>query len=120
MPTMSSTRTYFWINHAIYAPRERMYRAWTDPDELSRWYRGAPLAYRDADAPSRLVFAIGDTEDLAIVTLSVVDDHTVMTFEGAAPADEAEAVEREWAGMLDRLVAQVSHSGGNAGGMRPG
>ena len=97
-----------------------MFRAWTDPEEVSGWYRGAPFAYHEADAPSRLVFAIGGQDDLVIVTLSVVDDHTVMTFEGAAAAAEVDAVEEAWSVMLDRLVAQVSHSGGNAGGMRPG
>ena len=69
-----------------------------------RWYRGAPLAYREVDPPSRLVFAIGGEDDLAIVTLSTVDDHTVMTFEGAAPADEADAVEQRWSELLDRLA----------------
>jgi hypothetical protein len=52
------------------------------------------------------------------VTLSVVGDHTVITFEGSAPQAEA-----DWAAMLDALVetvAQGSQSGGNAGGIRPG
>ena len=119
MPVMT-TQTYFWINYAIYASRERVFRAWTEPDAVGRWYDDAPLAYREVDPPSRLVFSIGGEDDLAIVTLSTVDDHTVVTFEGAAPADEAEAVEQRWSELLDRLADQVSHSGGNAGGIRPG
>jgi hypothetical protein len=38
----------------------------------------------------------GDDAPPAIVTLSVVGDEMVMTFEGAAPAAEAETVERCW------------------------
>jgi uncharacterized protein YndB with AHSA1/START domain len=115
-----TTQVYFWINHAIYASRERVFRAWTEPEEVRGWYRGEPIVYREVDPPSRLVFAIGGDEDLAIVTLSTVGDHTVMTFEGAAPAAEADAVERRWSEMLYRLADQVIHSGGNTGGIRPG
>ena len=42
MPVMT-TQTYFWINYAIYASRERVFRAWTEPDAVGRWYDDAPL-----------------------------------------------------------------------------
>jgi uncharacterized protein YndB with AHSA1/START domain len=121
---MSLTLSYFAISRHVRAPRERLFRAWTDPLEVCRWYGSAPFSYRDVDAPGRLVFTTGDPEDpdapLAIVTLSRANDHTVMTFEAAAPVAEADAVERGWNGLLDRLVDQVSQPGGNAGGILPG
>ena len=121
---MSLTLSYFAISRPVPAPRERVFRAWTDPLEVCRWYGNAPFAYREADAPARLVFTTGDPDDpdapLFIVTLSVEGDHTVMTFEGAAPVAEADAVERGWAALLGRLAGQVSQSGGNAGGILPG
>jgi uncharacterized protein YndB with AHSA1/START domain len=119
MRGMSLTQTYFAINRRVAAPRERVFRAWTDPLEVAHWLGSAPFEYQEVDAPGRLVFTIGD-DALAIVTLAVAGDQTVMTFEGGAPADEAEAVERCWSAVIDRLVDQVSQSGGNAGGRRPG
>jgi uncharacterized protein YndB with AHSA1/START domain len=109
MPTMSLTETYFAISRRVAAPRERVFEAWID----------APFVYQEVDPPARLVFTLGD-DALAIVTLAVAGDETVMTFEGAAPADEADAVERDWSGLLDLLAAQVSQSRGNAGGILPG
>ena len=87
------------------------------------WIR--PIAFTDVDAPARLVFALDEDDEtaLAIVTLADEGDHTVMTFEGSAPAAEADEIERGWCAMLDALVAAVaqpSQYGGNAGGMRPG
>ena len=54
--------------------------------------------------------------------LSDEGDHTVITFEGSAPVDKADEVERGWAARLDAVIAgaQTSQSGGNAGGIRPG
>jgi hypothetical protein len=81
-----------------------------------------PFEYSEVDEPARMVFST-DGVDLAIVTLSVVGDHTVMTFEGSAPEAEVGDVERGWAARLDALaesVDQGSQSGGNAGGIRPG
>jgi uncharacterized protein YndB with AHSA1/START domain len=157
-----TTQSYFSISRAIDAPRERVFRAWTEPQLVSRWFRpddgwSAPLdliemdvtpggtwrvtmidetgeeypatfVYREIDAPARIVFTTGGPDDdpddpltpVAIVTLSVAGDHTAMTFEGSAPAAEVDDIEQGWSFMLDRLADQVSHSGGNAGGMRPG
>ena len=115
-------KSYFAITRAVYASRERLFRAWTEPEELSRWYCGVPFEYSEVDEPARMVFST-DGVDLAIVTLSVVGDHTVMTFEGSAPEAEVDHVERGWAARLDALaesVDQGSQSGGNAGGIRPG
>lgn len=109
---------YFAIARAVGASRERLFKAWTAPSEVCRWYRGTPFVYREVDEPARLVFTAGP--ELAIVTLSEAGDHTVMTFEASAPEAEAEAAERGWHALLDRLVDQVSQSCGNAGGMRPG
>ena len=127
---MTIMQSYFAISRSITAPRERVFRAWTDPELRARWYRpGGPypatLAFREVDAPARLVFATDEDDEtaLAIVTLSDERDHTVMTFEGSAPGAEADEVEQGWAAMLDALaatVAQPSQYGGNAGGIRPG
>ena len=107
---------YFAIARAVETSRERLFRAWTAPSEVGCWYQGAPFVYRELDEPARIVLTIGS--ELAIVTLSEMGDHTVMTFE--ASAREAETAERGWRSLIDRLVDQVSQSCGNAGGMRPG
>ena len=110
--TVTVTETYFAISRRVAAPREIVFRAWTREG----------IAFREADAPRRLVFELEDA-GLAIVTLSDEGDHTVMTFEGSAPEDEADDVEREWSARLVALaetVGQGSQSGGNAGGIRPG
>jgi uncharacterized protein YndB with AHSA1/START domain len=127
---MTIMQSYFAISRNITASRERVFQAWTDHELRARWYRpGGPypatLEFRDVDAPARLVFAIDEDDEtaLAIVTLSDERDHTVMTFEGSAPAAVADEVEQGWAAMLDALaatIAQGSQSGGNAGGIRPG
>ena len=101
---LTITETYFAIARTVDASRERVFRMWTDPEELSRWYRGDPFDYLEVDAPARIVLTTGEPE-LLIVTLSEVGGHTVMTFEGSAPADEAEDAERAWHAMLDRLAA---------------
>jgi uncharacterized protein YndB with AHSA1/START domain len=122
---MIITETYFAISRAVDAPRERIFRAWIDPALRARWYGPEALPFRELDPPARLVFALDEDEEtaVAIVTLADEGDHTVMTFEGSAPAAEAEAVEQSWGAILEslaELVAQGSQSGGNAGGMRPG
>ena len=109
---MTITESYFAISRRVAAPRERVFQAWA----------GRGIVFREIDAPRRLVFELEDA-GLAIVTLSDEGDHTVMTFEGSAPADVAEEIERDWAAMLDELAATVSQgsqAGGNAGGIWPG
>ena len=109
---MIVTETYFAISRRVAAPRELVFRAWIRES----------IAFREVDAPRRLVFELEDA-GLAIVTLSDEGDHTVMTFEGSVPEDEADDVEREWSARLAALADTVSHgsqSGGNAGGIRPG
>jgi hypothetical protein len=108
---MTVTESYFAITRRVAAPRELVFQAWT----------GEGIAFCEVDVPRRLVFELEDG-GLGIVTLSDEGDHTVMTFEGSAPAAEADEVERVWAARLDALieVAQGSQSGGNAGGIRPG
>jgi uncharacterized protein YndB with AHSA1/START domain len=117
---MLGMQSYFAISRRVDAPRERVFRAWTDPLEVAHWLGNAPFDYEQVDAPRRLVFTAGEDAALAIVTLSVAGEQTVMTFEGAAPPAEAEAVEQGWAGLLDVLADQVSQAGGKAGGIRPG
>jgi alpha/beta hydrolase fold len=110
--TMIVTETYFAISRRVAAPRDLVFQAWL----------GESIAFREIDAPRRLLFDLED-DGLAIVTLSEEGVHTVMTFEGSAPEDEADGVEREWSARLDALaetVGQASQSGGNAGGIRPG
>jgi hypothetical protein len=109
--TMTITESYFAITRRVAVPRELVFQAWT----------GEGIAFCEVDVPRRLVFELEDA-GLGIVTLSDEEDHTVMTFEGSAPAAEADEVERVWAARLDAVieVAQGSQSGGNAGGIRPG
>jgi hypothetical protein len=108
---MLMTETYFAITRRTAAPRELVFEAWT----------AERIDFREVDAPRRLVFELDDG-GLAIVTLSDEGDHTVMTFEGSAPADRADDVERDWAARLDAVIdaAQGGRSEGNAGGIRPG
>jgi uncharacterized protein YndB with AHSA1/START domain len=109
---MMITESYFAISRHVAAPRELVFRAWV----------GEGIEFREVDAPRRLVFELEDA-GLAIVTLSEEGEDTVITFEGSAPADKADAVEQGWTAWLDALVetvAQGSHSGGNDGGIRPG
>jgi hypothetical protein len=109
--TMTITETYFAITRRVVAPRELVFQAWT----------GEEIDFCEVDAPRRLVFELEDG-GLAIVTLSDERDHTVITFEGSAPADKADEVERGWAARLDAVIAttQGSQGAGNAGGIRPG
>ena len=110
--TMIMTETYFAITRRTAARGERVFEAWL----------AEGIEFRELDAPRRLVFELEDA-GLAIVTISDEGDHTVITFEGSAPAERAEAVEQTWTARLDALVetvAQGSQSGGNAGGIRPG
>jgi hypothetical protein len=108
---MTVTETYFAISRHVAVPCERLFQAWIRED----------VEFSEIEAPRRLVFEI-EHGGLAIVTLSDEGDHTVMTFEGSAPEDEADEVEHGWVARLDALIAgaQGSQSGGNAGGIRPG
>ena len=108
---MTMTETYFAITRSVTVPCERLLQAWLDED----------IDYRELDPPRRLVFELED-DGLAIVTLSDEGDHSVITFEGSAPADRADEVESDWTARLDAVIAaaQGSQAGGNAGGIRPG
>lgn len=108
---MTITETYFAITRRVAAPRERVFAAWT----------AERIEFCEVDAPRRLAFAL-EHGGLAIVTLSDERGHTVVTFEGSAPADRADEAERVWAARLAAVIgaAQGSQAGGNAGGIRPG
>ena len=112
---MSMTQSYFAISRHVDAPRERIFQAWIE----------TAIAFTDVDAPARLVFALDEDDEtaLAIVTLADEGDHTVVTFEGSAPAAEADEIEHGWCAMLDALVAAVaqgSQAGGNTAAYGPG
>jgi uncharacterized protein YndB with AHSA1/START domain len=112
---VSITEVYFSITHEVDAPRADVFRAWIAQ-------RHAPFGYREVAIPRRLVFDTEPDGGVAIVTFAEHHGGTVVTFEGAAAADDADAVEEGWKAVLDRLADQVagSHSRGNAGGIRPG
>jgi uncharacterized protein YndB with AHSA1/START domain len=112
---VSITEVYFSIVREVDAPRADVFRAW-----VAR--RHAPSGYREVAIPRRLVFDLEPGGGVAIVTFAEHHGGTVVTFEGSAAADEADAVEEAWAAVLDRLADQPagSHSRGNAGGIRPG
>jgi uncharacterized protein YndB with AHSA1/START domain len=53
--TSTTTGQPFTINQTIDAPRERVFKAWTDPEQISRWFVpdegwSAPLADISVDA----------------------------------------------------------------------
>ena len=115
---MSITEVYFAISREVVAPPEQVFRAWVAQ-------RHAPYGYREVAIPRRLVFTTEPEAPDAAVAIVTFAEHrggTALTFEGSAPADEAEAAEARWRAVLDGLAAQVagSHSRGNAGGIRPG
>jgi uncharacterized protein YndB with AHSA1/START domain len=77
-----------------------------------RWWG----AYREVDAPERLVFTISDQpggdpyELVSVVLADLGDGRTEMHFEqrGYMRADEYERAERGWGGFFDRIVQRLS------------
>jgi uncharacterized protein YndB with AHSA1/START domain len=67
MPTAGpAASTTLRITRVIHAPRERVFRAWTDPRQVTRWFGGSPVA-RASSAESDVrvggTFRIGFGQD---------------------------------------------------------
>jgi uncharacterized protein YndB with AHSA1/START domain len=103
----------FIIVRDIAAPRERVFRAWTDPDQARCWLRAAAVAFHEVVAPRRLVLSTGDgpSAPLAAVIFADRGDHTEITLAASAPEDEADALEENWTLRFDRLDASVGEAG---------
>jgi uncharacterized protein YndB with AHSA1/START domain len=55
------------ITHVFDAPMEEVFRAWTDPDELSMWY--GPAAMRTPRERIRIDLRVGGRYELTMVSL---------------------------------------------------
>ena len=99
----------FIIVRDIAAPRERVFRAWTDPEQARHWLRTAAVAFHEVVAPRRLVLSTGDGPGapLAAVVFADRGDHTEITLASSAPEDEADDLQEDWAVLFDRLDASV-------------
>ena len=107
------TAARFIIVRDIAAPRDRVFRAWTDPEQAAGWLRSAAVAFHEVVAPRRLVLSTGDgpSAPLAAVVFADRGDHTEITLAGSAPEDEADEREEDWAALFDRLDARFGGSG---------
>jgi uncharacterized protein YndB with AHSA1/START domain len=104
------TTSRFIIVRDISAPRDRVFRAWTDPEQAAGWLRAAAVAFHEVVAPRRLVLSTGDGPDapLAAVVFADRGGHTEITLAGSAPEDDADELEEGWARQFDRLDASVA------------
>jgi uncharacterized protein YndB with AHSA1/START domain len=53
------------IVHVFDAPRERVFQAWTDPDEVSRWW--APAGFEVAPGSVQIEVQVGGRFDLTMI-----------------------------------------------------
>lgn len=104
------TTSRFIIVRDIAAPRDRVFRAWTDPEQAADWLRAAAVAFHEVVAPQRLVLSTGSgpSAPLAAVVFADRGDHTEITLAGSAPEHEADDLEEGWAQLFDRLDASVA------------
>lgn len=103
----------FTVVREFDAPRELVFRAWTDPDQFTQWCgpQGAPSGdYKELVEPERLVFAWGDptgtgTESLITITFDDRNDKTLMTFHLLAPGplSSKDTAEVGWGEAFDAL-----------------
>ncbi len=57
VPALSKTETTLRISHTFRAPRERVFRAFTDPEELKRW--SGPVGYETRTASLESLVSTG-------------------------------------------------------------
>jgi uncharacterized protein YndB with AHSA1/START domain len=110
---MTATRARFIIVRDIAAPRERVFRAWLDPEQTRGWLRAAQVSFHEVVAPRRLVLTSGDDcrdPDAAMTAIVFADRgvHTEITLAASAPEEEADELEEAWTLMLDDLEASLT------------
>ncbi len=118
------------LSRTFAAPREKVFKAWTDPKALTKWFAPSdqfetkipqldlkPGGRREVRAPERLVFTWrwesepGDAQD-TLVTVEFRDrgDSTelVLTHERFPSEGARDEHKKGWGGCLDRLEKLVS------------
>ena len=120
------------ITRVFDAPRERVWREWTEPERFADWYGGAdaevPLssvsmdvreggAWRLTMFAERLVFTVTDRpgedagELVIVVLIDLGDDRTEMRFEQRGGGLSAEGYGRAaqgWSGFFDRVDERLA------------
>ena len=104
----------FIIVRDVAAPRERVFQAWIDPEQASRWLRAAAVAFHEVVAPRRLVLSTGDgpSAPLAAVVFADRGDRTEITLAASAPENEADELEEDWTLLFDRLDEDLAPAAG--------
>ncbi|MGH7593955.1 MAG: SRPBCC family protein [Gemmatimonadales bacterium] len=152
MATSTTTQSAYrlQVRRIFSAPPERVFRAWTTPEELKRWHAPGPLScvlaevdlrvggkfrihmrqpdgvehrvggtYRIVEPPHRLVYSwkwetISSNNDLgeSLVTLEFLGHgngtELVLTHEGFVNDEARTRHEHGWAGILDKLQADIA------------
>jgi len=124
------------ITRVFAAPRERVWREWTEPDRFADWFGGGdtqvPLASVSMDVrkggawratmlvgPGRLVFTLSDRPDEVYTLVTVVltdlgDGRTEMRFSqrGGPPPDQWRRAKEGWSSFFDRIQARLAAGDG--------
>ena len=112
---MSAELARFIIVCHVDAPRERVFRAWTDPEQARRWLESAAVAFHEIVAPRRLVLTTGDDPNgpgapIAAVVFADRGDRTEITLAASAPEEQADELEEDWTRLFDRLATSLARS----------
>jgi uncharacterized protein YndB with AHSA1/START domain len=107
----------FALTQILDAPREVVWKAWTEPEQLARWW--GPLGFttnveiREVIEPERLVFSSpaqrGLGPGIVTVTLRDLGERTELTCHYVArhPDDMWADVRTGWSQQLERLATHV-------------
>lgn len=112
-PASRPTRE-FTITRVFDAPRELVFRAWTDPEQLTRWFgpRGVttPRSSIETDVRPGGDGEFTEGESVVTVVLSDLGDKTEMTFHqtGFTTEQGRANVQDGWSQSLDRLAESLN------------
>jgi uncharacterized protein YndB with AHSA1/START domain len=108
----------FTTTRVFDAPRERVWREWTEPERFADWFGGAQCEgeYREVAAPERLIFTITDQpgdDRYELVTVKLTDlgdDRTEMHFEqrGHLHPDQYDYTRKGWGAFFARLDERLA------------